>query len=131
MLSEVKIIGTVVENPVTTLPSNSTRLSVETNVYRYDKNTGDKFDNIQRHNIVTNNPDFVSYINNHIYKYSKIIVKGSLQYRLCCAEIENVPYINHNKKDQYIAEIDIESIQLLDSEFVITEQPAKGLRKKK
>ncbi len=84
MLNKVTLIGNVGKAPEVRTMQNGTEVasfSLATSESWKDKNTGEKKQKTEWHNIVVFNPGIIGVIKSYVHKGSKIYLEGSLKTR--------------------------------------------------
>lgn len=111
-VNKVILIGNVGREPEirsTTSGAEVASFSLATTDYWKDKNSGERREKTEWHNIVIYAPGIVNVVKNYVHKGSKIYLEGALQTRR---------WTDKNNTERYITEVVLQgysvSLQLLD-----------------
>lgn len=107
-INKVILVATLGKDPETKTFANGgsiTNFSVATTESWVDKNSGERKDNTEWHNI-TANGKLAEICQNYLKKGSKVYLEGSLRTR---------QWTDQNGQDRYVTEIKLSEMQMLDS----------------
>lgn len=111
-LNKVFLIGRLGKDPVFTNENKIASFTLATSQNYKDKNTGEKKESTEWHNIVCYNESLVNnVIKPYIKKGSLIYLEGSLRTR---------KWVDKENNDKYTTEVILKSLQMLDTKDKIT-----------
>ena len=107
-VNKVILVGTLGKDPETKTFANGgsqTKFSIATSESWTDKNTGERKESVEWHNIVISNPRLGEIAQQYLRKGSKVYIEGSIRTR---------KWTDQNNQERYTTEIRGEQMQMLD-----------------